>query len=95
MIHALPLVTVPLTDVLEELGFVEEKNEAKITNILNYYEEEAEGIPDEAEGVISYLSDEDLLKDALDDSEVDKEKFFAILEKISKENNDLPVVVVI
>ena len=87
------LVTVPLVDVLEEMGIVDDANEKAFEAICDHFDNEADGIPDEAEGCTIYCNDDELLHEALKAAKVKVKDFDAVIEKISKENNELPVFV--
>lgn len=87
------LVIVPLIDVLEEMGIVDDKNEDAFSTICDYIGNEADGVPEETEGFITYCTDEELLGDALKEAKIKVKDFNAVIEKISKENNELPVFV--
>ena len=91
--NATALVIVPLSEVLEEMGLNETQAEKAIDKIADYFDSEADGLPEESEGTVSYIEDEDLLKEGLKKAKVDVAKFDEILATLGKENNDLPVYV--
>ena len=92
--NAVSLVIVSLEEILTEIGIPENKLEGTMDKVNEYLEDEADGVPD-SEGFISYLEDEELLKGALKKAKVDQAKFDAAIEKVSHENNDLPVYVIV
>jgi hypothetical protein len=87
------VVVLALAEVLEEMGFDEKKVETVTNKICEHIEEEVDPVPDEHESFVLYINDDDLLHDAIKSAKVDVEKFTAIIDKISAENNDTPVVI--
>ena len=83
---------VPLVDVLEEMGIVEDKAEGVIENMNDYLENE-DALPESQDGIINYIDDEEMLNEMVAAGKVDKAKFFAVLAKASTENGDFPVYV--
>ena len=91
--NTVAIVTVPLSDVLEAMGFADKKLE-KVTGKFNDYLDNEGSLPDEdLDGIVSYIDDENLLSEALKEAGIDSTAFNTIIESISKENNDLPVYV--
>ena len=96
-------VLVPLVEVLEAIGLDEDKIDDVLEVMDNFFESDEEaspdGSPEVCEGFGVYVEDEALLKSALKKSlkkhKGYEDKFHAVLEKISKEHNDLPVYVTI
>ena len=91
--NSTPVVVVSLVDVLEELGLVDEKLDAATDAIAEHIADETEEIPEQHESFTSYITDDDLLIEALKKAKVNAAKFKAITDKVSAENNDLPVVI--
>jgi hypothetical protein len=87
------VVVVALADVLEEIGISEEKMDAIVETISEHISDETDELPEEHEAFTSYITDDDLLNDALKKAKVDMKKFKAATDKISAENHDLPVVI--
>jgi vacuolar-type H+-ATPase subunit I/STV1 len=87
------VVVVALTDVLEELGFVDEKLDEAVETISEHISNETEEIPETHESFTSYITDDDLLEEALKKAKVNVKKFKELTDKVSAENHDLPVVI--
>lgn len=91
--NSTPVVVVALTDVLEELGLVDEKLDEAVEAISEHISDETEEIPETHESFTSYITDDDLLEEALKKAKVNVKKFKEATDKVSSENNDLPVVI--
>ena len=87
------LVTIPLVDILEEMGIDESKFDKITDKMTDYLENEGEGVPEVCDGFASYLEDDELLKGALKAAKVDEAAFNRILKSASKDNHDLPAYI--
>jgi len=84
---------VALADVLEEMGMESEAIDKATEKICEYIESETDEVPEQHESFTSFITDDELLQDALKKAKVDVDKFTAITDKISSANNDVPVVI--
>ena len=92
--NVLTINVVPLVDVLEEMGITEEKAEKVIEKMTDYLDGE-DALPEDQEGIVNYIEDEDMLNEMVVAGKVDKVKFFEAIAKASTENGDFPVYVTV